>query len=60
METKLPLKYKMCMDELSEMSSSSIKKILWDNTISKEDKLGLVQEYLPLEAIECLKEENIL
>jgi hypothetical protein len=44
------------MDELPEMSSSSLKKILWDKMISKEQKFALIQDFLPQEAIECLKE----
>jgi hypothetical protein len=42
------------------MSSSSIKRILWDEKMPKEQKLGLIQDYLPKEAIECLNEEKIL
>jgi hypothetical protein len=42
------------------MSSSSIQRILWDEKMLKEQKLGLIQDYLPKEAIECLNEEKIL
>jgi hypothetical protein len=48
------------MDDLEEMSSSSLKRILWNESIPKDEKLTLVEKYLPEEAIECLKEEKIL